>query len=254
MAQRLPLPEFGNWQDEVPYTDRFENARKGKGRGKPNSMEPQDKPTSNKVEGEAPKGSEAVRSKNEQHLNREVGDLRRSTDSVLQYDAGGQRISSNSPLHYHGGLSSGDTPKRATRQSTGSDRSIEHSPLHPHSQAVIGGKSRGVSSPSWERKGSSQGSSLAPLTPGRSRLRSVTRGGDETPDHGAAVPKFGDWDEGNPASADGFTAIFNRVLEEKQVEAGKLPASASETPHSNGHKQPGNENSKSCCCFPWSKK
>jgi RPM1-interacting protein 4 len=69
------------------------------------------------------------------------------------------------------------------------------------------------------------------------------------PDHSAAVPKFGDWDESNPASSEGYTAIFNRVREEKQVEAGKVPAAASDTPYSNGHKQPGNENSKVCASF-----
>ncbi|CAI0426570.1 unnamed protein product [Linum tenue] len=36
------------------------------------------------------------------------------------------------------------------------------------------------------------------------------------PDKGAAVPKFGDWDENNPASADGYTHIFNMVREERQ--------------------------------------
>lgn len=180
LQQNSHVPEFGNWKDEVQYTAHFDNARKGKSSGKTNPNDPGDKLGSNKAEGEARKGSEALRSKNEQHLSREVGHPRRSTDSPLHHDTVGQRFSSDSPLHHHGG-SSGDVHKRAMRQSVGSDRSIEHSPLHPHNQARVGGKSNDVSSPSWERKGSSQGSShsLAPSTPGRSRLRSVTRG-DET--------------------------------------------------------------------------
>lgn len=175
------MPEFGKWQDEIPYTAHFDNARKGKSSGKTNPKDPQDMPGSNKAGGEAPKGSEALRSKHEQQLSREVGHPRRSSDSPLHHDTVGQRVSSDSPLHHHVGLSSGDIHKRAMRQSVGSDRSIEHSPVHPHNQARVGGKSSDVSSPSWERKGSSHGSSqgLAPLTPGRSRLRSVTRG-DET--------------------------------------------------------------------------
>lgn len=32
------------------------------------------------------------------------------------------------------------------------------------------------------------------------------------------MPKFGDWDS-NPASADGYTHIFNKVREEKQTQA-----------------------------------
>jgi RPM1-interacting protein 4 len=39
------------------------------------------------------------------------------------------------------------------------------------------------------------------------------------PTRGSAVPKFGDWDS-NPASADGYTHIFNKVREEKQGQAG----------------------------------
>ncbi|XP_040997092.1 RPM1-interacting protein 4-like isoform X1 [Juglans microcarpa x Juglans regia] len=122
-------------------------------------------------------------------------------------------------------------------------------------QARNGGKGSGVSSSSWERKGSSQGSShsLAPSTPGRSQPRSVARG-NESPDHSAAIPKFGEWDESNPVSAVGYTEIFNIMQQEKQVEAGKVPVVASENSHSNGYKQPDNKNSKSRCCFPWASK
>ena len=35
------------------------------------------------------------------------------------------------------------------------------------------------------------------------------------PDKGAAVPRFGEWDENDPASADNYTHIFNKVREEK---------------------------------------
>lgn len=31
----------------------------------------------------------------------------------------------------------------------------------------------------------------------------------------SSVPKFGEWDESNPSSADGYTHIFNKVREEK---------------------------------------
>jgi RPM1-interacting protein 4 len=37
--------------------------------------------------------------------------------------------------------------------------------------------------------------------------------GDESPDKAAAVPRFGDWDENNPSSADNYTHIFNKVRE-----------------------------------------
>ena len=37
------------------------------------------------------------------------------------------------------------------------------------------------------------------------------------------MPKFGEWDESNPSSADGFTHIFNKVREEKQTGSAKVP-------------------------------
>lgn len=33
----------------------------------------------------------------------------------------------------------------------------------------------------------------------------------------ASVPNFGAWDETDPKSGEGFTAIFNKVKEEKQI-------------------------------------
>lgn len=35
------------------------------------------------------------------------------------------------------------------------------------------------------------------------------------PDDGTAVPVFGDWDDSDPASAEGYSHIFNKVREEK---------------------------------------
>ncbi|KAA8527913.1 hypothetical protein F0562_035218 [Nyssa sinensis] len=207
---------------------------------------------SSKSESDAPKGLVVLRPRHERQLSREDGELR-LTDSPLRHDAIGRRATADSPHHRHGGISTGDNAKRAARQSIGSDHSIEHSPLHPHYQARVGGKGSGVSSPSWERKASEGSHGLAPSTPGRSRLRSVNRG-DETPDHSPAVPKFGDWDESDPASAEGFTHIFDRVREERQSGAGKVPVMATESSYSNGQKQYGNVNSKSCCCFPWGRK
>lgn len=70
------------------------------------------------------------------------------------------------------------------------------------------------------------------------------------PDHSAVVPKFGDWDESNPASAEGYTTIFNQVQQERQVEAGNAPVVASATPYSNGlHMQSDNKNSSVCGAF-----
>ncbi|KAF2284528.1 hypothetical protein GH714_026145 [Hevea brasiliensis] len=64
------------------------------------------------------------------------------------------------------------------------------------------------------------------------------------PDKGAAVPKFGEWDENNPASADGYTHIFNKVREERQIEAGKVPGMPTESSMSNTRKETPSNSSK----------
>ena len=58
-------------------------------------------------------------------------------------------------------------------------RSAEHSPMHPYYQAKLGSKGNGVSSPSWERKSSSDSSHGSALfTNGRSRMKSTPRGNE----------------------------------------------------------------------------
>lgn len=223
MAQRSSVPKFGNWENEgnVAYTAYFESKAKKRHTG--GNVTPNDPPKrATSFPNEEPKGAEIIRRKHEQQLSRE--------------DADGPRKLS-------------DSPKRAVRQNVGHDRSIERSPLHPHHRQRLGGKgSGGGSSPLWEKKGFEGGHGVGSITPGRSRLRSVNRG-TESPDKSPAVPKFGDWDESNPSSADGYTHIFNKVREEKQY--GDSMPKATDSVHSNSQKQHDNRTSKGCCCFPW---
>ncbi|XP_058103273.1 RPM1-interacting protein 4-like [Magnolia sinica] len=270
MAQRSHVPKFGNWESEenVPYTAYFDKARKGKTGGKLiNPNDPQENPdaftddaTPVPLRAASDPGvppPEASKPKHERRSSKEDAELRRQTDSpAARHDPGARRGSSDSSHLRHGdrGVNSSD-PKKGNRISGGSDRSIEHSPLHPTYQAKVASKG-GVSSPSWERKGASEGSQgLAPNTPGRSRLRNAARG-DETPEKGAAVPKFGDWDETNPSSADGYTHIFNKVREEKQIGAAKVPVMPTESSYNNNHRQDNARNSETtmCWCFPMSRK
>ncbi|KAJ4959696.1 hypothetical protein NE237_019606 [Protea cynaroides] len=47
-----------------------------------------------------------------------------------------------------------------------------------------------------------------------------------TSDKGRPLPKFGEWDVNNPASAEGFTVIFNKARDEKKTSdatGGPLP-------------------------------
>ncbi|KAL3619958.1 hypothetical protein CASFOL_034870 [Castilleja foliolosa] len=251
MAERSPkVPKFGNWDsEEIPYTICFDNARKGPKSG-PTPTQPKDQ-----------KASEPKRYSSAQTVNDKskveapkvaLEELKprpaRGEDEMKKLVMGSplrqERNSSNSPRHGYGGSSAGNTPRGVVgRRSVGSDRSVDHSPLHPHS-ARAGGRNSGVSSPSWERKAMADGvHGLAPSTPGRSRLSSVTRG-DDSPDRSSTVPKFGAWDETDPASAEGYTQIFNRVREEKQTETtGKVgPVLPTQTSLPNAHKQYRNAN------------
>ncbi|KAK1435361.1 hypothetical protein QVD17_01122 [Tagetes erecta] len=120
----------------------------------------------------------------------------------------------------------------------------------PHQQAK-GGTRSNTASPMWERKVSSDGSNgAASSTPGRSRLRQVNLG-DESPDDSTAVPVFGDWDDNDPASAEGYSHIFNKVREEKHGGGGKSPRITSENSNFYGQRP---DAKKGCGCFPWGKK
>ncbi|KAL2321722.1 hypothetical protein Fmac_026101 [Flemingia macrophylla] len=39
-------------------------------------------------------------------------------------------------------------------------------------------------------------------------------------ENGRPLPKFGEWDVNNPASAEGFTVIFNKARDEKKTNSG----------------------------------
>ncbi|XP_076948046.1 uncharacterized protein LOC143620192 [Bidens hawaiensis] len=146
-------------------------------------------------------------------------------------------------------------PKNETRVSQDGDSSKSFdSPKKvatlPHQQAK-GGTRSNTASPMWERKVSSEGiNGAASSTPGRSRLRQVTVG-DESPDDSTAVPVFGDWDDNDPASAEGYSTIFDKVREEKHGGGGgKSPRVTSDSYYYG--QRPGAK--KGCGCFPWGKK
>ncbi|XVF52121.1 hypothetical protein PTKIN_Ptkin04bG0239400 [Pterospermum kingtungense] len=67
----------------------------------------------------------------------------------------------------------------------------------------------------------------------------------------ASVPKFGEWDEADPKSGEGYTAIFNKVKEEKQAPSSThFPNVPPPPQHSNQHEQPSFWSKIFCCLFP----
>ncbi|KAE9588910.1 hypothetical protein Lal_00012686 [Lupinus albus] len=61
------------------------------------------------------------------------------------------------------------------------------------------------------------------------------------------LPKFGEWDVNNPASAEGFTVIFSKARDEKK---GNGPPSNNAKPQVQNNSSQGKNNAKkSFCCF-----
>uniref|UniRef100_A0A7N0TSN3 RIN4 pathogenic type III effector avirulence factor Avr cleavage site domain-containing protein n=1 Tax=Kalanchoe fedtschenkoi TaxID=63787 RepID=A0A7N0TSN3_KALFE len=70
----------------------------------------------------------------------------------------------------------------------------------------------------------------------------------------ASIPKFGEWDEMDPTSGEGFTVMFNRVKQEKHVaavnpQAPPQPANQHSSKKSKSRCGPSRLASKICCCF-----
>ncbi|OEL34357.1 RPM1-interacting protein 4, partial [Dichanthelium oligosanthes] len=215
------VPKFGNWDNDgnVPYTLYFENARKGKGAGGKmiNPNDPAENPEAFSIAAPSPNRSETGRSSAATPPHE-----RRPSDAPPM----SPNPYAGSPYHRHaGGRGGGGRP--------GGGYSVEQSPVHPYSSE-------------------SGGYGLVANSADRSRAKGGSRG-NETPTRGSAVPKFGDWDS-NPASADGYTHIFNKVREEKQTQAGKPAPLGKDAARGNGAKQDddGYVSSK-FSCFGWCK-
>ncbi|GMI69165.1 hypothetical protein like AT2G04410 [Hibiscus trionum] len=64
---------------------------------------------------------------------------------------------------------------------------------------------------------------------------------------GRALPKFGEWDVNNPASAEGFTVIFNKARNEKKAGT-KIDLPATNDPTRKQEASPGKPTKKWLCC------
>lgn len=118
------------------------------------------------VNSEDQTGKGSVRSTLELQKSKDDAVPKPFSDSPARHDNMGNR-SSNDSTH-HQGVGSADTRQKPARQSAGTEYSVERSPLHRVA------KTPGRDSPSWEGKNSYESSHGG--TPGRSRLRTPTRG------------------------------------------------------------------------------
>ncbi|KAL3828914.1 hypothetical protein ACJIZ3_017716 [Penstemon smallii] len=243
---RANVPKFGNWEndDNVPYTVYFDKARKTKGGKMINPNDPQENPDMFPEKDPSPFAPPPAfpakpRTRPEEPIGR--GSVRPTPQHRMSQDEGDFKQFNNSPARnepvYGGGR--GQRGARSTRPSIGSEQGFERSPLHPQYQAKVTG-GRGSNSPAWD--GRSRDSDHA--TGGRSRLKASTRG-DESPEKGAAVPRFGAWDENNPESAENFTHIFNKVREERNTVPGNVTGTPKHPSYGQHSQQP---NKPQKCC------
>ncbi|KAF0898171.1 hypothetical protein E2562_001816 [Oryza meyeriana var. granulata] len=229
------VPKFGNWDNDgnVPYTLYFENARKGKVAGGGKMINPND-PLENPEAFSSVAAPSPSRASPPPPSHHERGPSDAPpppyTGSPYHRHAGGETLARRGP---GGGRTSGGYSV---------EQSPSPSPLHPYSQSRA----------DYSESGSSYGG-LVPNSVDRSRAKGG--GGHETPTRGSAVPRFGDWDS-NPASADGYTHIFNKVREEKQSLGGKPPGfgNGKDAAQGNVSKQHDDDYaSTKCSCFGWCK-
>ncbi|KAH7441534.1 hypothetical protein KP509_03G042100 [Ceratopteris richardii] len=212
------VPEFGNWdaQGQIPYTSVFDNARAGKGgNSKFNPNDPAENPAA---------------------FGLKANDAPPTGPFSKPQPDGGSIGSVQSKHNGEEGWYISDAPKKASSASgTRKNRVDEESPNHPVYQGRLGNR---PGSPYCERKTSAEGGSAhGSSTPGRSRLRGSVRA-DETPDRGAAIPKFGEWNVNDPSAGEGFTMIFNQHRnEKKQGGPAIIPSQQGGSSHSNGYKQ-----------------
>ncbi|XP_057764948.1 RPM1-interacting protein 4-like isoform X2 [Salvia miltiorrhiza] len=95
---------------------------------------------------------------------------------------------------------------------------------------------------------SSNATSVNPLKLKHHRNKSDNNNADEFSHRSVSVPKFGQWNENDPRSGDGFTVIFNKVKEEKHIAAAKFPPVPLQTTN-NYQASPEKETRKKCCCL-----
>ncbi|KAH7670364.1 RIN4 pathogenic type III effector avirulence factor Avr cleavage site domain-containing protein [Dioscorea alata] len=236
--QQGHVPKYGDWEsgEQELYTAYFENARKGRNAGRwinPNDPQQKQQPSSQSQPTPAakPQPEKARNALKEKHVGypsreEEAGEVVGFSDSPARklFDEMPQR-------------------GKGRRMSAGSDRSVEQSPLHPHHQYQQHGRS--------PRAGPGHG--IIPHTPPRTRMRQGALPVLDREDSGSPVPRFGGWDEKDPATTENYTELFGNIRQERETSSARAPitdkkkSSHLNQPHYN------NSHSKGCSCFGWLK-
>ncbi|CAL5203738.1 unnamed protein product [Lathyrus oleraceus] len=68
---------------------------------------------------------------------------------------------------------------------------------------------------------------------------------------GKPLPKFGDWDVNDPASAEGFTVIFNKARDDKKIASASGRFPSQRRYDSRGRNKNNNKNTKTSSKKKW---
>lgn len=210
------VPKFGNWDtDNVPYTSYFENARREKSGIMINPNDPMENPE--------------------------------AFNTCIRVDADEVMMASHGYSHNVHSLENGSHVRRRSRGSNGeltvtaefgaSEQShFDHSVNHKRNMSKGGSSIKGFSSSSHNTQRTANSSFS-----------------DHSNHRATAIPKFGTWDVTNPKSGEGYTAIFSKIKEERQIKSSHVSSIHSTPPlnNSNIKNQYGESSSwlsKYCCC------
>ncbi|XP_065050489.1 RPM1-interacting protein 4-like isoform X1 [Musa acuminata AAA Group] len=217
MSQHAHIPKFGNWGSDggLNYSQFFDKALR------------------ERSELEAKKMNHHYDNPNAFHT--EMPTVHAPSLGTSPYSI------ANGVLHLRG--EDGDY-QRTGRVCDGSDYRVNHSPTHPNYHMKIGACS--------SSKGLSGGSRAVTLSSaGKLRMTGVQYDKIQM-SKGSAIPKFGDWDESNPSTADGYSRIFNSVMEEKQRVSAEVSQVSSDKTYDKDHDS--NHEPSGCWCFHWCRK
>ncbi|KAH7569415.1 hypothetical protein JRO89_XS06G0157600 [Xanthoceras sorbifolium] len=243
------VPKFGSWdRDNKRYTTEFENARKAKAAEKMNPNDPeaiangtggqedsiQDPPnvdTDSKISTEKQCEGEGNLGHNQQGRN--TYNCQKSETKGVGSMQDPLNVDSESKNFTEKQQSEGNVSNKSTLSEIASDKS--NSDCSPRQSVELSLKS------DRKKVTGEESNSFSLSVQGHYRQRSGIYTSDESQLNSdytlkfngwqqhrrASVPKFGDWDEMDPASGEGFTVIFDKLKEEKQIAtANFLPVTA----------------------------
>nr|XP_019701498.1 NOI-like protein [Elaeis guineensis]XP_019701500.1 NOI-like protein [Elaeis guineensis] len=251
MAQPAHVPKFGNWDSEnISYTTYFETVRRDKGDGSkifnPNDPEEnpqafyprtvaQDHQHSEKHHNDTSTDYHVVKQHRRKHHRREDREFHRYVEAPRPHRSPFQGVDMDS----HRSRNHGTSATMSSSVKRNSDNLLPQHQHHRRTNKDLAEGSHGFSQPPLHQAIPKAGSSQE----------------SAAPQHRApSVPRFGSWDETDPQSAESFSVIFNKVKEQKQIAATKLPTPQPKIityPERQKNSSHTSSKSKICCClFP----